>query len=75
MNTAAMVTAAKGWFEDTTVVSFIETMKSKAKALGISPDVIVEALLKKEAANTPVKSDPILNQSLDRLLKSLTEGV
>lgn len=76
MNTAAMVTAAKGWFEDTTVVSFIETVQAKAKALGIAPDVIAEALLRKSgAANATVESDPTLSQSLDRLLKTLTEGV
>jgi HK97 family phage prohead protease len=75
MNTAAMVTAAKSWFDDTTVITFVETIKDKAKSLGINPDALVEALLKKEAADTTVKNDPILNQSLDRLLKSLTEGV
>jgi HK97 family phage prohead protease len=76
MNTAAMVTAAKSWFEDTTVVSFIETVQEKAKALGIAPDVIAEALLRKSgAANAPVTNDPTLSQSLDRLLKTLTEGV
>jgi HK97 family phage prohead protease len=72
MNTAAMVTAAKSWFEDSTITSFLDTVEAKAKALGISPDVIAEALLKKRAADAPVINDPALSQSLDRLLKTLT---
>lgn len=72
MNTAAMVTAAKSWFEDSTVTSFLDTVEAKAKSLGIAPDVIAEALLKKRAADAPINNDPRLTQSLDRLLKSLT---
>ena len=72
MNTAAMVTAAKSWFNGTTVESFLETVNTKAKELGIEPNVIAEALLKSGAANATVNHDPILDQSLDRLLKLLT---
>lgn len=72
MNTAAMVTAAKSWFEDSTITSFLDTVEAKAKSLGIAPDVIAEALLKKRAADAPINNDPRLTQSLDRLLKSLT---
>jgi HK97 family phage prohead protease len=75
MNTSAMVTAAKSWFQDTTVTSFIDAVNEKAKALGIAPNVIAEALLKNGAATATVNNDPAISQSLDRLLKTLTQGV
>ena len=75
MNNQAMITAAKSW-QDVTATNIVDMIFEKANALGVSPDVIAGALLKKHgAAPAPIKNDPALDQSLDRFLKSLTEGV
>lgn len=75
MNNQAMITAAKSW-QDVTATNIVDIIFEKANALGVSPDVIAGALLKKNgAASATIKDDPALDQSLDRFLKSLTEGV
>jgi HK97 family phage prohead protease len=75
MNNQAMVTAAKSW-QDVTATNIVDMIFEKANALGVSPDVIAGALLKKHgAAPATIKDDPALDQSLDRFLKTLTEGV
>lgn len=74
MNTAAMVTAAKSMNSN----SFIEFVKSQATTLNVPFDVIADALLKNGAAKTIIEvTDPNykLDQSLDRLLKTIKKGV
>lgn len=71
MNTAAMITAAKSWAEESTRDEFIQEVLKKAKSQGLSVFALIEAL-EKQAADKSDDNDPLtVEQSLDRILAAL----
>lgn len=74
MNTQAMITAAKSWADGLEREALIAGLHERAKSLGLTPEVVMEALRKFGAAEhgvVPPESDPQLLQSADRILSSL----